>query len=241
MAGPGWVRPKGMALGQKRKLRPDEEWRIVVRDKYPAYVDWETFERIQAMLRDNRAEYLHNKTRGIPRDGAALLHGIAWCGECGHKIAVRYKGGSRTFAITCASSTASQSASVCARRRSTEAWRPPFWQQSPPPKSTLGLARERRSVNPTRPCGAPRCNRSIASATRPVSPSANSTGSTPTTGSSRPNSSGVGRRRSWSFAVLRKRSRDGLRPPLLGPTGSIRGCARRSRPAAARDLGRPIG
>jgi hypothetical protein len=27
-----------------------------VKDKYPAYVDWETFERIQAMLRDNRAE-----------------------------------------------------------------------------------------------------------------------------------------------------------------------------------------
>ena len=79
----------------KQKLRPHEEWRIVVKDKYPAFVDWETFERIQAMLRDNRAEYLHNKTRGIPRDGAALLHGIAWCGECGHKMAVRYKGGSQ--------------------------------------------------------------------------------------------------------------------------------------------------
>src|SRR3954465_6218118 len=52
-------------------------------------------ERIQTMLRDNRAEYLVNKTRGIPRDGAALLHGIAWCGECGHKMTVRYKGGSQ--------------------------------------------------------------------------------------------------------------------------------------------------
>src|SRR4051794_27462456 len=47
------------------------------------------------MLRDNRAEYLVNKTRGIPRDGAALLHGITWCGECGHKMTVRYKGGSQ--------------------------------------------------------------------------------------------------------------------------------------------------
>lgn len=86
---------KGHGGRTKRKLRSDEEWRIVVKDKYPAYVDWGTFERIQAMLRDNRAEYLHNKTRGIPRDGAALLHGIAWCGECGHKMAVRYKGGSQ--------------------------------------------------------------------------------------------------------------------------------------------------
>ena len=86
---------KGHGSRAKRKLRSDEEWRIVVKDKYPAYVHWETFEPIQAMLRDNRAEYLHNKTRGIPRDGAALLHGIAWCGECGHKMAVRYKGGSQ--------------------------------------------------------------------------------------------------------------------------------------------------
>lgn len=64
-------------------------------DKYPAYIDWETFEKIQAMLRDNRAEYQHIKSRGIPRDGAALLHGIAYCGECGHKMSVRYKGGSQ--------------------------------------------------------------------------------------------------------------------------------------------------
>ena len=45
------------------------------------------------MLRDNRAEYQHIKSRGIPRDGAALLHGITYCGECGHKMAVRYNGG----------------------------------------------------------------------------------------------------------------------------------------------------
>jgi DNA invertase Pin-like site-specific DNA recombinase len=76
----------------KARCRTDE-WRIVVRDRYPAYVDWATFERIQAMLRDNRSEYRRIQARGVPRDGAALLHGIAWCGECGHKMMVRYKGG----------------------------------------------------------------------------------------------------------------------------------------------------
>lgn len=75
--------------------RGSEEWRFVVKDKYPAYIDWETFERIQAMLRDNRADYARLHTRGIPRDGAALLHGITWCGECGHKMVVCYKGGSQ--------------------------------------------------------------------------------------------------------------------------------------------------
>ena len=74
---------------------PRDEWRVVVKDRYPAYVDWQTFERIQAMLRDNHAEYLRRETRGTPRNGAALLQGIAWCGECGHKLVVQYCNGNR--------------------------------------------------------------------------------------------------------------------------------------------------
>ena len=74
---------------------PQDEWRVVVKDRYPAYIDWQTFERIQAMLRDNYAEYLRHGTRGTPRDGAALLQGIAWCGECGHKLVVQYCNGNR--------------------------------------------------------------------------------------------------------------------------------------------------
>jgi DNA invertase Pin-like site-specific DNA recombinase len=74
---------------------PMAEWKIVVHGKYPAYIDWRDFERIQAMLRDNRAEYERNQTRGTPRDGAALLQGIAWCGRCGHKMGVEYGNGNR--------------------------------------------------------------------------------------------------------------------------------------------------
>jgi DNA invertase Pin-like site-specific DNA recombinase len=78
-----------------QKPRPREEWRFVVKDKYPAYISWETFDRIQAMLRDNYAEYDRNKTRGVPRPGAALLHGIVYCGECGHKMVVQVRHESR--------------------------------------------------------------------------------------------------------------------------------------------------
>jgi DNA invertase Pin-like site-specific DNA recombinase len=73
--------------------RPIEEWRIVVKDRYPAYVDWPTYEMIRNVIRDNRAEYMRTKTRGAPRDGDLLLHGIAWCARCGYKMYVRYKGG----------------------------------------------------------------------------------------------------------------------------------------------------
>ncbi|MBA3702928.1 MAG: recombinase family protein [Actinomycetota bacterium] len=85
--------PNGNVVKSKRL--PMEKWRILIKDKYPAYVDWETFERIQAMLKDNHAEYERNMTRGVPREGKALLAGLVYCGECSHKMTVRYSGASR--------------------------------------------------------------------------------------------------------------------------------------------------
>ncbi len=74
---------------------PMAEWKIRVNNVYPAYIAWETFERIQQMLADNYAAYDRNKSRGVPRDGAALLQGIVYCGECGHKMVMEYKHGTR--------------------------------------------------------------------------------------------------------------------------------------------------
>jgi DNA invertase Pin-like site-specific DNA recombinase len=90
------IRPARAPGGRPCKApQPASSWRIVVKDRYPAYISFEVFEKVQAMLRDNRAEYVRLRSRGVPRDGAALLHGITWCGECGHKMVVRYKGGSQ--------------------------------------------------------------------------------------------------------------------------------------------------
>ena len=77
-----------------RKL-PLEDWKIRVNDRYPAYISWATYEQIQALLKDNYAEYDRNQTRGIPRPGKALLHGLVYCGACGHKMVVQYKTGTR--------------------------------------------------------------------------------------------------------------------------------------------------
>lgn len=78
-----------------QKPVPREQWKVCIRDRYPAYISWETHERIEAMLRDNYAEYDRNRTRGVPRPGKALLHGVVFCGECGHKMVVEYKGGTK--------------------------------------------------------------------------------------------------------------------------------------------------
>lgn len=77
------------------KTLPMAEWKIRILDKYPAYIDWPTFETIQAMIRDNHSEYDRNQTRGVPRPGKALLHGLVYCGACGHQMVVQYKKGTR--------------------------------------------------------------------------------------------------------------------------------------------------
>lgn len=68
-----------------------DQWRVCLHGRFPAYISWQEFESIEAMLRDNYAEYKRNRTRGVPREGKALLQGIAYCGECGHKLGVQYK------------------------------------------------------------------------------------------------------------------------------------------------------
>ena len=84
--------PPGGGRPQQRR-RPLAEWKVIVHDRYPAYVTWETFARIAAILDDNYAAYEHNRRRGVPRHGAALLQGMVYCGRCGHKMMVQYKGG----------------------------------------------------------------------------------------------------------------------------------------------------
>lgn len=94
----GRTRSSGRPGSGKRAVQkpvPREQWKVCIPDKYPAYISWETHERIQAMLSDNYAEYDRNKTRGVPRPGKALLHGVVFCGECGHKMFVQYKGGTK--------------------------------------------------------------------------------------------------------------------------------------------------
>jgi DNA invertase Pin-like site-specific DNA recombinase len=90
--------PDGTVVRVKRL--PMEKWRILIKDKYPAYVGWETFERIQKMLEDNHAEYERKMTRGVPREGRALLAGLVYCGECSHKMEVRYPQAPRYLCVS---------------------------------------------------------------------------------------------------------------------------------------------
>jgi DNA invertase Pin-like site-specific DNA recombinase len=74
---------------------PPEQWQFMVPDKYPAYIDRETFAAIQAVLRDNYLEYARRRSRGVARSGSALLQGLAYCGHCGRKMTVQYHAAAR--------------------------------------------------------------------------------------------------------------------------------------------------
>jgi DNA invertase Pin-like site-specific DNA recombinase len=78
---------------RKRKgyRKPRSEWTVLIRDHHPGYVDWEQYERIQAMIAANT----HMKSNGeakAGRGGGALLSGMVRCRRCGRMLHVRYLG-----------------------------------------------------------------------------------------------------------------------------------------------------
>jgi DNA invertase Pin-like site-specific DNA recombinase len=87
--------PGRHATGVVRK--PMSEWLCIRHDVYPAYITWEQYVANQDRMRENGLR--HNERtrpgRGAPREGAALLQGLATCGECGHIMRVVYKPGVR--------------------------------------------------------------------------------------------------------------------------------------------------
>ena len=63
-----------------------EQWQVLIKDAFKGYITWEEYEenlkRLEEMCRYNKA--------AIPREGPALLQGIAICGKCGQHMSVRY-------------------------------------------------------------------------------------------------------------------------------------------------------
>ena len=64
---------------------PREAWTLRGNDTSPAAIPWETAVRIRTRLQDHDAAYDRHKTRGVPRAGAALLHGLRSGGACGQQ------------------------------------------------------------------------------------------------------------------------------------------------------------
>ena len=81
------------ARGRPRRGRPQrlprDQWQVLLRDRYPAYIAWEAYESNVARLAANRSL---REARGAPRRGRALLAGLVVCGRCGARMMTRYAG-----------------------------------------------------------------------------------------------------------------------------------------------------
>ena len=70
--------------------RPMDEWHCILQDVSPASLSWAQSLANQARLRENAQCYTDQRRRGqgAPREGAALLQGLATCGRCGPRMRV---------------------------------------------------------------------------------------------------------------------------------------------------------
>lgn len=78
--------------------RPMNDWLVLLHDRYPAYIPWETFLANQAQLASNLSRYRQGM-RGAPRKGQALLQGIALCGRCAAHMGLYYSGNAGEFPV----------------------------------------------------------------------------------------------------------------------------------------------
>ena len=72
------------------KVLPRDEWTALFTDAHPGYITWEQFETNLVRLRDNANAHGTDRRKSPPREGPALLQGLAICGICGQRMTVRY-------------------------------------------------------------------------------------------------------------------------------------------------------
>lgn len=89
------------AYGRRRERRlPDgrtrffvqerKDWIALIPDAHPGYITWAQFEENLTRLAECAQARGEDRRRSAPREGPALLQGVALCGRCGGRMTVRY-------------------------------------------------------------------------------------------------------------------------------------------------------
>ncbi len=80
----------GRAHTTHKRIKPVEEWDVLLKDHHEGYISWDEYERHRRQLaRDTFA------TKGgvkSGRGGRALLAGLLGCARCGRRLHVAYRG-----------------------------------------------------------------------------------------------------------------------------------------------------
>jgi DNA invertase Pin-like site-specific DNA recombinase len=70
-----------------KKFLPPEQWKVLIKDRHPAYITWKQYEANQRRLHDNDSVGDRN---GPVRGGSALLAGLVRCAHCGRRMSPNY-------------------------------------------------------------------------------------------------------------------------------------------------------
>jgi DNA invertase Pin-like site-specific DNA recombinase len=81
------TRPDG---GQVFTRLPREEWAAYIPDAHAGYITLAEFDENDRRLRDNAHANGADREKSPPREGPALLQGLAICAVCGERMTVRY-------------------------------------------------------------------------------------------------------------------------------------------------------
>jgi DNA invertase Pin-like site-specific DNA recombinase len=78
-------------------LKPREEWEVFLPGSHPGYISWEEYERNLRQLHATAQASGVFQRQGPPREGPALLQGLALCGLCGYRMQIHYRKGNATM------------------------------------------------------------------------------------------------------------------------------------------------
>jgi DNA invertase Pin-like site-specific DNA recombinase len=93
-------RPEGSKVktagrpGVGQRWAPMSEWKVLMKDRLPAYVTWERYMANLQRLERNRSL---PSSPGTPRLGVALLTGLVACGSCGRRMHTSYPSKSTAY------------------------------------------------------------------------------------------------------------------------------------------------
>ncbi len=104
------------AGGQHRShALPPEQWQALIPDAHPGYISWAEYEENLRCLRENAQAHGAERRKSPPREGPALLQGLAICGVCGERMTVRYhvRNGQTTPDYVCQRQRVAHAEPVC--------------------------------------------------------------------------------------------------------------------------------
>lgn len=86
----GKTRRRKTVDGVHQRKLPQEEWHTLLPGAHSGYITWEEYQENQRRLRENAHALGSERREGPPREGPALLQGLAICGICGGRMNVAY-------------------------------------------------------------------------------------------------------------------------------------------------------